>query len=200
MTAPTQKDKVFQILSDIGAARSKELIAHGISSATIHRLVAKGHLERVSRGLYRLSHAAPVENTTLVNITKCIPESVICLLSALAYHGLTTQLPHQTWIAIHPKSRHPKVDLPLRILRFSGPSLTEGIDTHRIEGTDIRIYCAAKTVADCFKFRNKIGTDVAVEALRDYIQQQAGSIDDLWDYATICRVTTVITPYLEAIS
>jgi len=200
MSIPTQRNKAYDILREMGVARSKELFSRGIAPSTIRRLVDQGLVERISRGLYRLADATPSAHTALVDVTKCIPRSVICLLSALAYHGLTTQLPHQIWVAIHPKSRRPQVSLPVRIFRFSGPSLTEGIDIHTIDGIDVRIYCAAKTVADCFKFRNKIGIDIAIEALRNYINRRVGSIDELWHYAKICRITTVITPYLEALT
>ncbi len=128
-----------------------------------------------------------------------MPGGVICLLSALAFHDLTTQLPAEVWIALSAKARRPRLDYPrLRVSRFSGPALTEGIETHRIEGVSVRVYSAAKTVADCFKYRNKVGIDVAVEALKDFTRRERGGAGDLARFARICRVGQVMQPYLDA--
>ena len=125
----------------------------------------------------------------------------MCLLSALRFHGLTTQAPSEVWIALDPKAWKPKADgLPLRVVRMSGKALVEGVKEHQIEGVMVRVYNPAKTVADCFKYRNKIGLDVALEALRDYQHKLRAGRDDLWRYAKICRVARVMRPYLEALA
>lgn len=129
------------------------------------------------------------------------PEAVVCLLSALRFHELTTQIPHEVWLAIENKAWRPRsAPWPVRLVYMSGPAFEEGIERHVIEKVPVRIYSAAKTVADCFKYRNKIGLDVAVEALRDYLSCNRGGADELWKYARICRVTRVLQPYLEAMA
>jgi predicted transcriptional regulator of viral defense system len=138
---------------------------------------------------------------TLAHVAKRVPSGVFCLLTALRFHGLSTQSPAEVWIALPEKSRKPRLDYPqLRVARFSGPALTEGIETHRLEGVDIRVYSAAKTVADCFKYRNKVGVDVAVEALREFSRTYRGRATELARFARICRVTRVMQPYLDAIA
>ncbi len=138
---------------------------------------------------------------TLAQVGKRVPASVFCLLTALRFHDLTTQNPAEVWIALPEKARRPRLDYPrLRVARFSGAALTEGIEAHRVEGVEIRVYSAAKTVADCFKFRNKLGVDVAVEALRDFSRRRRGGATELARFARICRVTRVMQPYLDAIS
>jgi predicted transcriptional regulator of viral defense system len=163
------------------------------------RLCRSGRLQRVGRGLYVLPDADLTENHALAQACKRVPHGVICLLTALRFHGLTTQSPSEVWIAIDVKARKPRLDAtPLRVVRFSGRSLTYGVEEHEVEGVTVRVTSPAKTVADCFKFRNKIGVDVAVEALKDY-RRVRGSADDLWRAAQACRVTNVMRPYLEAI-
>ena len=163
------------------------------------RLCRSGHLRRAGRGLYVLPNADTTEHHALAEACKRIPRGIICLLSALRFHGLTTQAPFEVWIAIDVKSRKPQVDsMPLRVHRFSGAAMTSGVEEHDVEGVTVRVTSPAKTVADCFKYRNKIGLDVAVEALKDY-RRARKSVDDLWRAAVVCRVTSVIRPYLEAI-
>jgi predicted transcriptional regulator of viral defense system len=136
---------------------------------------------------------------SLAVVARVVPKGVVCLLSALAYHDLGTQLPHEVWLAIGATARRPaRSPARLRVVRMSGPPLTSGVEVHNIEGVPVRIFNAAKTVADCFRFRNKIGLDVAIEALRAY--RRRGDLDALWRYAEICRVARVIRPYLEAIT
>jgi predicted transcriptional regulator of viral defense system len=133
-------------------------------------------------------------------VAKRVPEAVICLLSALAFHEITTQNPPAIWIALRKGSRKPALTSPsLRIVRLSGPSLTEGAENHEVEGVPIRVYSAAKTVADCFKFRNKVGLDVAIEALKDCLRQKKANVNEIYRYAKICRVSNVIRPYMEAL-
>ena len=147
-----------------------------------------------------LANAEPTEHHALAEACKRVPHGVICLLSALRFHNLTTQLPHETWMAIPGTARQPKVDQPaMRFHRFSGPALADGIETHEIEGVQVKVYNPAKTVVDCFKYRNKIGLDIAIEALKDYIYQHKATPDALWHYAKTCRMTRVMQPYMEAL-
>jgi predicted transcriptional regulator of viral defense system len=160
-----------------------------------------GALERVGRGLYVPAGAKITEHHTLAEASKRLPAGVICLLSALAFHGMTTQSPHEVWIAIDVKARKPKTDWPpMRVVRFSGRARTFGVEKHVIEGVDVMVTSRAKTVADCFKYRNKIGLDVALEALRDYLRKRGRSMDDLVHAAAACRVARVMRPYIESLS
>lgn len=146
------------------------------------------------------NHPLTAEHT-LAHVAKRVPAGVFCLLTALRFHGLTTQSPHELWIALPEQARKPHLDYPrLRVARFSGAALAEGIETHHIEGVEVRIYSAAKTVADCFRYRNKIGVDVAVEALRDLSRHHRGSATDLGRFARMCRVSRIMQPYLDAIA
>jgi len=151
--------------------------------------------------MYELPNADVTENHSLAEACRRVPHGVICLLSALRFHDLTTQSPFQVWMAIDYKARQPRMDgLQLRVVRFSGKALTSGVEEHMIEGVEVKVYCPAKTVADCFKYRNKIGLDVAIEALRDCKQQRLCTNDDLWQYAKVCRMTKVMRPYLEVMA
>ncbi len=160
-------------------------------------------LERVARGRYRLPDPdyELTEHHGFVLASVAAPSGVICLLSALQFHIIGTQLPRQVWIALDRKARKPVIDYPpLRVVRFSGKALTEGIEEHVLEGQTIRVYSVAKTLADCFKYRNKIGLDVAVEALHDVLDRQLATRDEILQAAEVCRVKKVITPYIEAMS
>jgi len=162
---------------------------------------ANGQLTRVSRGLYSLPEPDVTEHRSTVEVSKKVPKGVICLLSALRFHGLTTQNPHQIWIAIGEKARRPKLEYPpLRVMRFSEATLGAGVETHVVEGVKIRVFNPAKTVADCFKYRNKIGLDVALEALREAWRERRSTSQELWKYAEICRVANVMRPYLESLT
>ena len=182
-----------------GALRPRDL--PGVSRAALARLVDGGQLERVGRGLYVPTGAKLTEHHALVEAAKRVPAGVVCLLSALRFHGMTTQNPHEVWLAIDVKARKPTTDWPpLRIVRFSGKALTYGADERMIEGVVVRITSKEKTVADCFKYRNKIGIDVALEALRDYLRSKRRSVDALMMAAEASRVTNVMRPYLEALA
>jgi len=188
-----------KIISTREVARRRDLAAQGVTANHLHRLVESGRVERVGRGLYRAKEAEITEYHTLLEAALLVPKGVVCLLSALRFHDLTTQAPFEIWMAIGNKSWRPTTgDVPLRIHYFSGKALTEGVERHEIEGVPVSIYSAAKTVADCFKFRNKIGVDVALEALRDYLRKRLPE-KDLWRYAEVCRVRNVMYPYLEAL-
>jgi len=202
MTAhPTRSQKqALQIIRRHGLARPRELAHHGINRVELSRLVNAGLVERIARGVYVVTgHDFSADLAAAIVATR-VPSAVICLLTALRLHELTTQQPHEVWIALAEKARRPRLDYPrLRVARFSGPALTEGIETRRIEGVPVRVYSAAKTVADCFKYRDKIGIDVAVEALRDYTRKHRGGATVLAHFARVCRVTRVMQPYLDSL-
>lgn len=197
----TRKNQALQTIRRLGIVRAADLEAHGISRGQLYGLVRKGMVERRARGIYVAdSHALTAEHT-LAQVAKRVPAGVLCLLTALRFHALTTQAPAEVWIALPEKARKPRLDYPrLRVTRFSGRALSEGIETHTMEKVDIRVYSAAKTVADCFKYRNKVGIDVAVEALRDFSRRHRGGATELARFARICRVTRVMQPYLDAIA
>jgi len=154
----------------------------------------------VSRGVYRLAGDTPLGNPDLVTVATRIPGGVICLISALAYHELTTQIPHEIHVALQRGAEEPRLEHPpIRTYRFTGKSFTEGIETRKIDGVTLRIYNPEKTLADCFKFRNKVGLDTVMEAVRFYRERKRVKVDDLMGYAAICRVKKIIRPYLEAL-
>jgi predicted transcriptional regulator of viral defense system len=180
--------------------RTRDLEAHGIWRANLRDYVEQGVLTRIGRGLYTLVGVEAGENHSLAEVGKRVPQGTVCLLSALRFHGLTTQQPHETWLALDGRARSPKTDsLALRIVRFTGSALSEGREEHVIEGVPVKIYNLAKTVADCFKFRNKIGLDVALEALRETWRARHCSMSELMRYARVCRVANVMRPYLESL-
>ncbi len=200
MTAP-QRDHVLQLVRKLGIVRPADLEARGIPRGQLYRLVRDGLVARQTRGIYVASQHPFTAEHTLAQVAKRVPGGVFCLLTALRFHGLTTQNPAEVWIALPEKARKPRLDYPrLRVARFSGPALTEGIETHRVEGVEVRVYSAAKTVADCFKYRNKVGIDVAVEALRDFSRRHRGDATKLARFARVCRVSRVMQPYLEALA
>ena len=202
----TKTIQVIELARQIGALRPRDLDAYDIPRHYLWRMAQRGQLIHRERGLYMLPDAEITEHHSLVEASKKAPQGIICLLSALRFHELTTQDPFEVWMAIGEKAWQPRIDvLQMRFVRFSGPALREGIETHTLEGVPIKIYGPAKTVADCFKYRNKIGLDVALEALRDCLSARDShgkrlcTIDDLWHYAEICRVAQVMKPYFEAI-
>lgn len=184
-----------------GVLRARDLRPLSIPRRHLTRLVAQGVLLRSGRGLYALANAEASEHRSLAEACARVPAAVVCLLSALRFHGLTTQNPWEVWMAITPASRKPRIDHPpVRIARFSGPAFTQGVEHHRIDGVAVKLYSPAKTVADCFKYRNKIGIEVAIESLRDAWRKRAATADQLWHFAKICRVNNVMRPYLETIA
>ena len=195
------KEKVMNLVREAGVLRPRDLDDHGLPREYLIRLYREGRLNRIGRGLYVAADADPTEHRTLAEVCKRVPSGVVCLLSALQFHGLTTQMPYQVWLALESKAWQPKEpNLPIRIIRFSGEAFSQGVEEHEVEGVTVKVYSPAKTVADCFKFRNKIGLEVAMEALRDCRRQGRCSYDDLWQYAKICRQTKVMRPYLEAMA
>jgi len=195
------KEPEIEMIRRMGIIRPSDLETCGIPRARLYSLVQEGLVERRGRGIYVARDHALTADHALAQTAKRVPNGVLCLLTALRFHGLTTQSPAEVWIALPEKARKPRLDYPrLRIVRFSGKALTEGVETHLVEGVNVPFYSAAKTVADCFKFRNKIGIDVAVEALKDFSRTHRGGANELARFARICRITRVIQPYLDAIA
>ncbi len=199
MSASTEK-KVLDLARKGGILRPRDLQTKGLPKDYLWRLHKQEKLEKVGRGMYAMPGAGLSEHQTVVQAALRVPHGVVCLLSALRFHDLTTQSPFEIWMAIDVKARAPKEEIiPLRIVRFSGKALTAGVETRSIEGVTVRVYNPAKTVADCFKYRNKIGLDVAIEALRDCWRKKLATSDQIWHYAKVCRVSRVIRPYLESL-
>lgn len=203
---PSMNDEVstgrlLSLAREHGLLRSSMLGSHSIPRVTLTRAVRGGLMERLSRGVYGLPDRPVSAHTTLAEAARRVPRGVVCLLSALTFHELTTQAPFEVWLALDNKARPPRLDYPpLRLMRFSGPALTEGVETHVIDGVPVHITSVAKTVADCFKYRNKIGLDVALEALRDAWYNRRTTSDEIWHYAKIDRVANVMRPYLESLT
>lgn len=197
----TKKQTILKQFKKKQFLRPRDLDALNISREYLNKLYTEGVLDRPSRGLYVLPDSEPSEHRTIVEACKLIPKGIVCLLTALRIHELTTQSPFEVWMAIGEKARRPKIDYPpLRIVRHSGQSLLYGIETRKVEGIKVSVYSPAKTVADCFKYRNKIGLDVAIEALRDCRHQKKATNDEIWRAAKVCRMANVMRPYMESIT
>jgi len=200
MQNSTKIEAALRLVRKKGTLRPRDLAAQAIPPDYLDRLYRRGLIERIGRGLYAWPDAEVSENHSLAEATRQVPRGVVCLLTALRFHGLTTQSPHAVWLALPPKAWAPKVAFPkVRLVRFSGPALTEMVSKQVIEGVAVPVYTAAKTVADCFKYRNKVGQDVALEALRDCWRSRKATMDELWSAARICRMTNVMRPYLESL-
>jgi predicted transcriptional regulator of viral defense system len=197
----TQGHAVIELARRKGLLRSSDLQQAGIPRVVLTRLSASGALERVGRGLYRLPDAMLSEHESLVTVATRVPQAVFCLLTALQFHGLTTQLPRQVWIAMPRGSHVPRINYPpLRMVQFGELAYADGVEMHVRDQATLRVYSVAKTVADCFKMRGRIGLDVALEALREAHSSGKASADELWRHAKVCRVTNVMRPYLETIA
>jgi len=196
---PTQPEQVLALARQRGVIRARDLDPLGIPRAVLRRLVERGALIQTGRGLYMRPDADITAHHTLVEVAARVPGAVINLLSALAFHELTDELPHAVWIAIRTGSQAPRLDTPALEITWTNPRFLElGVTRHHLEGVDVAVTDAARTVADCFKFRSRVGVDVAITALRDYLARHRGGRDELWDMAGACRVRTVIRPYLES--
>lgn len=183
-----------------GTFRMSEALEAGINRNTLYAMVETGKVERLSRGLYRLTSAPELEAPDLYTVAARVPRGVICLISALAYHELTTQVPHAVDVAVEQGSRTPRLDYPpVNVYHFSGDAFTEGVETVEMNGMEVRIYSAEKSIADIFKFRNKLGLDTAIEALRTWVGRRSSKPDTLMHYARVCRMENVMRPYLEAL-
>jgi predicted transcriptional regulator of viral defense system len=198
--AATSEESILALARKRPLLRARDLAEHALPTIALTRLVAAGKLERVARGVYSLPGRRLSEHRSLAEVALLVPQGVICLLSALRVHEIGTQAPFEVWIAIPQNAAAPRIDQPsLRVVRMSGPALAEGIETRHIDGVKVPIFGAEKTVADCFKFRNKIGLDVALEALRDGWTRGLLSMDALTRHAAIDRVANVMRPYLESV-
>jgi predicted transcriptional regulator of viral defense system len=183
-----------------GILRTSQALQAGIHPGTLYAMRDSGQLEVISRGVFRLSDIPPLGNPDLVTVATRISHGVICLISALFFYELTTQIPHEVHVALQRGAEEPRLDYPpIRTYRFTGEAFTAGVDTHELDGVNVRIYSPEKTLADCFKFRNKVGLDTVIEAIRFYRERRKIKVDDLMHYATVCRVNKIIRPYLEAI-
>jgi hypothetical protein len=199
--AKSPKIRAAELARKLGTVRPRDLVAAGIPRHALYQLVEDGGLVRTARGLYIPADADVTADHSLAEASKLVPKGTVCLLSALAFHELTTALPHEIWMAIPEKAWLPKVSRPrVRFVRFSGKALSEGVETHVVEHVPVKVYSPAKTVADCFKYRKKIGLDIAMESLRETWREKRATIDELWEFAKICRVANVMRPYLEAIT
>lgn len=198
--SPAVKKALSAFRKNLGMMRLAEALRIGVTRGTIERMLENGTLERLSRGLYRLTDAEPLSHPDLAVVAAKVPQGVICLISALAFHDLTTQIPHEIYVAIPRDSEPPRIKHPpLRSFRFSGQAFTEGIESHRLGSITVKIYSREKTLADCFKYRNRIGLDTCLEAVRFYKQQKKYDVDALLHFAEVCRVKKIMQPYLEAI-
>ncbi len=196
-----QRNQILKIIKDTGILRHRDIDRYDIHPETLRRLVKSGEIIRIGRGLYTLPDMEiQTGYQSFAEVSKKVPQGVICLLSALAYHELTTQAPHQIWMAIEEKAWTPKIShIQIRFVRYSEDLLKKGVNTIDIQNIPVKITGPARTVADCFKYRNKIGLDVAVEALREGLKDRRFTVDELWQYAELCRVANVMRPYIEAV-
>ena len=201
VTRTTKTDKILELVRKAGVLRPRDLDSYNIPRTYLSRLCSAGKLQRIGRGLYVPPGSGATEHHSLAEAGKRVPKGVVCLLSALSFHELTTQAPFEVWLAIGEKAWRPRLEYPpLRIVYFSQAALNAGVEEHKLEGVTVHVYSPAKTVADCFKYRNKIGLDVAIEALRECQRARHCTMDDLWHYAAICRVRNVMRPYLESLA
>lgn len=190
-----------QDFESTAVVRSRDLARQGFSGEEVRRLTFRGEVERASRGVYLTPAASRSPHRDFLVVATRVPNAVFCLLSALAFHQLTTEMPHEVWIAVGLKARTPAIETPpIRVVRLSTVPLSAGVETHVKHGVPLHIFSPAKTVADCFKFRSKVGTDVAIVALRDGWQQKRFTMDELWHFAHVCRVAAVMRPYLEVLA
>ncbi len=198
---PNHAKKLVQLSRKLGVLRPRDLEPAGIPRVYLKQLIESGEILKTGRGLYVHADTTLTENHTLAEAAKLVPKGVVCLLSALRFHDLTTENPSEVWLAVPRETRRPKSGVPaLHTMQFSGAAMTSGIEKHIIEGVSVPIYSVAKTITDCFRFRNRIGVNIAVEALRDAWQNKKTTSDELWRYAKICRVLNVMRPYFDSLA
>jgi predicted transcriptional regulator of viral defense system len=193
-------EKLLKKLQNKGVLKTQEILKLGISKENLRKLHENGKVERIARGFYVLPEYEFSEMQSIVEVSKQVPKGVICLLSALRVHDFTTQNPFQIWLALERRAWKPQIEgtTKVRYMRFSGEAFASGVQVKNIDNIEVKVYCPAKTVADCFKYRNKVGLDVALEALREGWKSKLFTMDELWKYAKICRVENVMRPYLES--
>jgi len=198
--APTHSDQILRLARRRKLLSAADVRAQGLTPQLLIKLHQSGKLERVARGLYSLPGSQPTEHESLIEVCRRVPRGVVCLLSALQYHEIGTQLPHEVWLALPEATQTPPIDYPpLRIVRLRGAAYAEGIETFTEDGSPLRVYNLDKTIADCFKFRHKIGLDVALEALKEAWQQHKLNLDRVAHFAEVNRVSKVMQPYLETV-
>lgn len=199
-SSPNYERAVLQLARQRGLLRTRDFTAHGVPTVVLTRLVRAGKLERASRGVYALANRLASAHRSLAEVTLRAPRGVVCLLSALRVHEIGTQAPFEVWLALPPGVAAPRLNSPaIRVVRLSGDALVQGIELIEVDGVEVPVFGAAKTITDCFKFRNKIGIDVALEALREGWRERKVSMDALWRYAKLNRVANVMRPYLESL-
>ncbi|MFT3803456.1 MAG: type IV toxin-antitoxin system AbiEi family antitoxin domain-containing protein [Burkholderiaceae bacterium] len=195
----TQRDQALKLLGARFTMRRRDFAARGIDPETLARLVREGVVVRPARGLYQLADGPADARRALAEAAALVPKGVVCLVSALQFHELTLQMPSSVWMAIERTAWRPRIDYPpIRFVRFTGSAMTEGVERHRIEGVDVAITDPARTIVDCFRYREKIGIDVALEGLREGLRQRKATSDQLWRYGTKARVWSTMKPYVEA--
>lgn len=199
---PTAHETTRQLFKRHGGTlRTQEALNAGVHPRTLYEMRDRGELEQLTRGVYRLVDMPPLSDPDLVTVSKRVPQGVICLISALAFHELTTQIPHAIHLAIEQGAWTPQIEHPpIQIYHFSKSAFTAGIEPHDMDGIQVRVYSPEKTLADCFKFRNRIGLDIALEALRTYRSRRNARLNQILEYARACRVEKIMRPYLEAIA
>jgi len=201
MPARSPSETALALARQLGVLRVRDAMSKGIHPEVLRRLVAAGKLAKVGRGMYAPASTDPSEHTSLVHAAARVPSGVVCLLSALAYHGIGTQMPHEVWMMIGTRAHKPRVDHPpIRFVRGSGATFEAGVQNVRIDGRGVRIFDQAKTVVDCFIYRRHVGLDVAIEALRESLRRRRCKPAEIDRYASLCGVSTVVRPYLEAIA
>lgn len=197
---PATTDRLLALVRRLGVVRPRDLAGQDVPRTALAKLVADGVLDRPSRGVYVLADAEVTEHHDLAQVGKRVPNGIVCLLSALRFHRLTTQAPHEVWLGIDRKARLPKIDHPpVRVVRFAGAGLTAGVENHTVEGVRVRVTSPARTVADCFAYRATVGLDVALEALRECLRERRATVDELYRAAQGRRMANVMRPYLEAL-
>ena len=198
---PSKTQQVLELAVKTGLVHARTLRDSGLTRQALYRLRDRGVLQQVGPGLFRAPQVEPTQHQTLVEVCLRAPRGVVCLLSALRFHDIGTQLPPEVWLALPLGAWQPRIaEWGVRFLHFSGDAYATGIEHHTVGGADVRVYGVAKTVADCFKFRNQIGLDVAMEALREAGRAKACTVDEIWRCARVCRVQRVMLPYLEAMN
>jgi predicted transcriptional regulator of viral defense system len=196
----TPQARIHRLAREKPLFRLSEAVTAGVHPEQVRRLTQQGELTRVGRGLYALPTLQASEHHTLAEVAKRVPKGVVCLLTALRFHSLGTQNPREVWLAVDRRSGVPRVDfVPVRVVRISGRALTDGIEEHDVDGVPVRVTSPARTVVDCFKFRSKVGVDVAIEALRDYRRLRKGTADELWHQAGRLRLAKVMRPYWDGV-
>jgi predicted transcriptional regulator of viral defense system len=200
MAKTTQSSRLTRFVRSHGIVRARDLKAIGVDRRVLNRLMDRGTLVRRSRGVYTMADHRPTRHTDLAEVCARVPRAIVCLLSALEFHELTTQIPHAVWIMIDRSGRRPRIEAPaIHIVYASGKAIETGVEGHEIEGVRVRVTSAAKTVADCFKYRHHVGWDVAVEAIRDCLRQRKATPAEIHEMARINRVAKTVRPYIEAL-